>query len=86
MPVTTHTRASKLHISLPPDLMAFVARRREEQKGTISAAIAESIRRDMLAERQARLEEALALDAVDGLAFSRATGAVASRVLARDAE
>lgn len=83
--MTANTRVSKLHISLPPDLMAFVSRRREEQRGTMSAAIAESIRRDMLAERQARLDEALALDAESNLAFSRATGGAASRVLIRDA-
>lgn len=80
------TRASKLHISLPPDLMAFVSRRREEQQMTMSAAIAESIRRDMLAERQARLDEALALDAEANLAFARSSGGVVSRLLARDTE
>ena len=84
--MATDSRASKLHISLPPDLMAFVSRRREEHKGTMSAAIAESIRRDMMAERQARLDQALALDAGDNVAFSRASGAVASRTLSRDAQ
>ncbi len=84
--MTTNSRASKLHISLPPDLMAFVSRRREERKGTMSAAIAESIRRDMMAERQARLDEALALDAEDNVAFSRASGAIASRTLIRDVQ
>jgi hypothetical protein len=83
--VTTDSRASKLHISLPPDLMAFVSRRREEQQGTMSGAIAECIRRDMLAERQARLDEALALDAEANRAFARASGGVVSRVLTRDA-
>ena len=65
--------------------MAFVSRRRDEQQGTMSAAIAESIRRDMLAERQARLDAALALDADADLAFARASGGVVSRVLTRDA-
>lgn len=83
--MTTSTRSSKLHISLPPDLMAFVSHRREEQGGTMSATIAESIRRDMLAERQARIDEALALDADANLAFARASGGVVSRVLTRDA-
>ena len=82
--MSTNARASKVHISLAPDLMAFVSRRREEQKGTLSAAIAESIRRDMMAERQARLDAALALDAEDDLAFTTASGAVASRTLPRD--
>lgn len=81
-----NTRASRLHISLPADLMAFISRRAEEQRITISAAIAESIRRDMLAQRQARLDEALALDAEANLAFASASGAVVARVLARDAE
>jgi len=83
--MTTSARASKLHISLSSDLVAFVTRRKDEQRGTMSAAIAESIRRDMMAERQARLDEALALDAEDNLAFSKVSGAVASRALDRRA-
>lgn len=80
------TRASKLHISLPPDLMSFVSRRREERNGSTSAVIAESIRRDMIAERQARLDEALALDSEDNLAFSRMSVTVAARVISRNPE
>ena len=79
-----NARAEKIHISLPPDLFAFVARRRDERQESMSAAIAESIRRDMLAERQARLDEALALDADANVAFARASGAVASRIVNRE--
>ena len=84
--MTADTRAAKLHISLPRDLMEFVSRRREEQQMTMSAAIAESIRRDMLAERQARLDAALALDAEANTAFARASGGAMSRVIARNRE
>ncbi len=78
-----NTRSAKLHISLPADLYAFVSQRRMERHESMSAAIAESIRNDMIAERQARLDEALALDAEDGLAFARATGATTSRIVGR---
>jgi len=79
-----NARAEKIHISLPPDLFAFVARRRDERQQSMSAAIAESIRRDMLAERQARLDEALSLDAEANVAIARASGAAVSRVIARE--
>ena len=50
----------------------------------MSAAVAESIRRDMLAEQQARLDAAIALDAEANVTFARSASAVASRVIARD--
>jgi hypothetical protein len=79
-------RYSKLNISLPRDLAAFVSRRKHERGITMSAAIAESIRRDMVAERQARLDQALALDAEDNLTFARAAGVVVSRSVTSHAE
>lgn len=80
-----HVRSAKLHISLPADLYDFISRRRAERHVSMSAAIAESIRNDMAAERQARLDEALALDAKDNLAFARVTSATAARIVgARD--
>ncbi len=77
------TRSAKLHISLPADLYAFVSQRRLERGESMSAAIAESIRNDMAAERQARLDEALALDAEDNLAFAQASAATAARMVGR---
>jgi hypothetical protein len=82
----TNTRSAKLHISLPADLFAFVTRRQQERHESLSAVVADAIRREMVAERQARLDEALALDAEENVAFARASAAVASRVIARDRE
>lgn len=76
-------RSAKLHISLPADLYAFVSQRRLERHESMSAAIAESIRNDMVAERQARLDEALALDAQDNLTFARTAAATTARIVGR---
>jgi hypothetical protein len=78
-----NTPAAKLHISLPADLYEFVVRRQRERGESLSAAIAESIRNDMVAERQARLDAALALDAEDNLAFARLTADATTRILGR---
>ena len=78
-------RAAKLHISLPPDVMAYLSRRREEAQGSMSSAIADAVRRDMLAERQARLDQALELDAESNLAFAHHSSAASSRVVGRGA-
>ena len=77
----TDTRAAKLNISLPPDVYEFVMRRYRERGGSVSATIAASLRTEMLAERQTRLDAALALDAEDNLAFARAIAATTARTL-----
>jgi len=77
----TAPRASKLNISLPPDVYEFVMRRYRERGGSVSATIAASIRAEMIAERQTRLDAALALDAEENLAFARATAATTARIL-----
>jgi hypothetical protein len=80
-----HTaRSAKLHISLPPDVYAFVMQRSTVRGDSVSAVVADSIRREMLAERRARLDEALALDAADNLAHARAVAPVVARVLGTD--
>jgi hypothetical protein len=80
-----HTaRSVKLHISLPPDLYAFVMQRYKVRGDSVSAVVADSIRQEMLAERQARLDEALALDAADNLAQARSVAPVLARVLGAD--
>ncbi len=78
-------RTMKLHISLPADVHTFVVQRQRERGGSLSSAIAESIRNEMTAERQARLDAALALDAEDNLAFARETIPTTARVLRKRA-
>ena len=73
-------RSVRMHISVPADVRDFILARARERGVGVSAVVAESVRNTMLAERQARLDEALALDADDNLAFARQVSVISARI------
>jgi hypothetical protein len=64
-------------VSLPPDLIAFLERRAGECGTTVSAELADMVARECAADRQSRLDQALALDAEHNRRFARTTFAAA---------
>jgi len=65
-------RVRKLSVSLPEPLAAFVGSRSKEAGIPFSTALATIIQHAVDQEEQARLEAALALDAEESLALTRA--------------
>ena len=73
-------RSVRMHISVPADVRDFILARARERGVGVSAVVAESVRNTMLAERQARLDEALALDSDANLAFARQVSVISARI------
>jgi hypothetical protein len=67
-------------VSLPPDIYERVAAKSTLVGAPFSTTLAELVRRALEREDQARLEEALRLDAEANVSFAREAGVVASRV------
>jgi plasmid stability protein len=72
-------------VSLPPDLAEYLERRATEHGVALSAELADIVRRDRTSVDQARLDEALALDAEDNRRLARAAEP-SVRALLRDVE
>jgi hypothetical protein len=72
-------------VSLPPDLAEYLERRATEHGVPLSAELADIVRRDRTSVDQARLDEALALDAEDNRRLARAAEP-SVRALLRDVE
>ena len=60
---TARQKARKMSISLPADLAAYLERRAREHGTAISTELADLVARERAADEQARLDQALALDA-----------------------
>ena len=72
----------KTSVSLPAWLYERVEAKSRLAGTPFSTTLAEIVRRALEREDQARLEEALRLDAEANLAFAKATGVVVSRIVA----
>ena len=72
----------KLSVSLPADLVEVVRAAAEESDTSVSATIAAALRRTLVDAEQARLDEALALDREENLAWAAAVAPTAAKLLA----
>ena len=71
----------KLSVSLPDEVVAYLAARAEERGVGLSTVLAEIVEADRLADEQARLVAALELDAQDNLRFAAASAPLAAGVI-----
>ena len=89
MVVTSSRRTAahrKVHVSLPADIYERVEAKSTLSGAPFSATLSELVRRALEREDQARLEEALRLDAEANLAFAREASVVTARIWATGAE
>ena len=71
----------KLSVSLPDEVVAYLAARAEERGVGLSTILAEIVEADRLADEQARLNAALELDAEDNLRLAAASAPLAAGVI-----
>lgn len=71
----------KLSVSIPAELAEFARARSAERGVALSAFVAEALRHELEAERQALLDEALRLDGEENRRYAEATAATSHRVL-----
>lgn len=72
---------AKLSVSVPADLAEFARARSAERGVALSAVVAEALRHELEAERQACLDEALRLDAEENRRYAEAASTTSHRVL-----
>lgn len=72
----------KLSISLPAELVADVRAAAEDAQSSVSAVIAAALRSSIATSDQARLDQALALDAEDNAAWASDVLALTARAWA----
>jgi molybdopterin converting factor small subunit len=76
----------KVHVSLPADVYERVEAKSSLAGAPFSTTLSELVRRALEREDQARLDEALRLDAEANVAFARAVGIVTARVWSATSE
>jgi plasmid stability protein len=69
-----------MSVSLPPELAAFVESRAKEHGTAVSAELAAIVARELQADQQRRLDEALTLDADENRRYARTTSSAAREV------
>ena len=79
---TTSVPHVKLSISLPAELVAEVRAAAEDAQSSVSAVIAAALRSSIATSDQARLDQALALDAEDNAAWASDVLALTARAWA----
>ena len=71
---------TKLSISLPTELVEAARAAAADSGSTVSAVIAASLRRSILAAEQATIDRAVELDAEDNVAWADAFAPIAARI------